>query len=417
MDRKQETTDIRKYTAELQALDLTKMDGSKLAGNQGVILPSTQNVSPGDIEMRQCHGGRSLLHLLQCGHHVLCAKAETCGSNCQDDDANPGSTALRCALCIRRGMNWDIKHYNKRWQDLLLPTFVKADKEEADEKEFEVLQHPTGPAYLDNHANVVRPVTKFAIALIRALEAQKEFFVEKDILRVCTEALLPSLGLEARKIAVRAQEYLDPLLRFHHELDHLDLRVVATLAICIAADQHNRKLRSNVVLEAFGVDPETEKSEIRHWDAARRLIQSGKAGDVMDQFMEKVHRRYRKEPKFGMLFKTARCLWFAVNRKNVIPKHLLKRFEHVVPVACLAAAASQLGIPISFADVCTTVEVDDKPQEALVIYGKIKIFARGQSWKQRPVKRDDRVKAKQTIEMQNEATKDIDDAMAMLGNW
>ncbi|KAF1952031.1 hypothetical protein CC80DRAFT_573101 [Byssothecium circinans] len=410
---------IRKQTSSLLEIHPSKVNGWNVGGIQSAFLPPILgNGSPpvGTPEIHTCHEGHSRAHLLQCGHYVLCPAPTYCGKNRQTYDGFESNTPIRCTLCVRRTFNWDMKHYNRRWYDLLLPTFIKAEKEAIDADEFAYFQRVSEPMYIDNHGNIVRPMSHFAIAMIRALEYQKEDAAKKDIRTACADASL-NLGNDAAQVATCAIEYLDILLRQHHKLDHLPICIIANFAICLVLIHRGRKYNSNVVLTALGVASESDTSQIRHWQEAKKCISSSKAGDIIDVFLTKAHRQLRQYKSSKKLYDTARRLWHTAARAQVIPKRLLKNQEEVLPLACLAEAAAELKIPISFPEICRLTGVNGDAWEAKVVWAKVHLFAKNSDRRNLIVRQGDpRVKEKQLLEMQDEEAVGVGEAIAQLGS-
>ncbi|KAF2640578.1 hypothetical protein P280DRAFT_517946 [Massarina eburnea CBS 473.64] len=342
----------------------------------------------------------------------MCSDATYCGKNCQNK--NDDNTAIRCTLCVRLGINLAADHRNDRWHDLFLPIFVNAVKEKADADLYSSVQRESEPVYLDDHGNLVRPVNGFFIALIRTVEQRKEEYLRNEIPLACTSSKLDLRDPEG--IATCALEYFDLLLRRHHNLNHLDIRVVAAFAIALAIKHHGHNRDFGMILETLHFDPKDDHSTINDWVAAKHCISTFKAGEIMDAFMEKAHRQYPDTPGLNKLFPLARRLWYATVRKEVVPKELLKDFEHIVPIACLVAAARHLELPIAYEDVCSLTGIDGSLENANAVYGKVLLFSKNSDWMQPPLVRGSAlVKAMQAFEMQNEDTESINDALGSLG--
>jgi hypothetical protein len=220
--------EIRILESRFHAWDLTFLLGNEQEYRRTLTYVldqvSDMKVSRGSPENRPCHGTYSKVHDLTCGHFVFSESPTLCGKNCRDAHINEveKNSMLHCTLCSRARINWDTGHYNKRWYDLLLPTFMDPEKEEADWEKYADVTRPTQPAYIAANDCIILPeghsLVEIHVAIIRAWEWKKEDFLIGEIPRVCGQIGYP------RHVSTTALKNFDQLLRHHHMLSHADVR-------------------------------------------------------------------------------------------------------------------------------------------------------------------------------------------------
>jgi hypothetical protein len=120
-------------------------------------------------ENRPCHDGRSKVHKLACGHHVLCDAPQLCGYNCHK--ANKIIPSLYCLLCFRGEEARDQKQNPTRWHELLLPKYHHPEKELVHWRQFKIVRRPAQPVYLSADDTLVIPSHMTAVMVIAALES------------------------------------------------------------------------------------------------------------------------------------------------------------------------------------------------------------------------------------------------------
>jgi hypothetical protein len=394
-EAKELTEKIRQREKLLRNRDLTVC--GKWGREQGYLYayePVTDDgIATGALENRPCRNTFSRVHRVDCGHIVYCKTVQVCGKNCRGAQGTEvaENMMLHCTLCSRSRIAWEKRHFNNRWQDLLLPIFMSPAEEAADLKEFADVTRRTAPAYIDPDGILILPTGHIDgslvvnTAMIRAWEWQKENSLKTQFPLVC-ETILDWPG----KTATTALEYFDQILRHYQRVRHTNMRLVATMAIALAG--RDVVARPNVLPILKFFETELDEEYYNNATAASELVDHLIALDKIEDFMSKAPSKYRTARNFGKVEVVARRIRAKFLETRALRNEAQKRALRVhVVAACIQQAMAQYKIAIEMKTICEVLGID-YDQDAIYAEGKVSSFARRTDFTRKGKLKDERKK-------------------------
>ncbi|KAF2280454.1 uncharacterized protein EI97DRAFT_439467 [Westerdykella ornata] len=343
--------------------------------SKAIIQPVVDEaVAQGIPENRPCHNGLRQTHHLHCGHAIYTTMPTICGKNCHEawNKEAEDNAMFYCVLCTRIRVAWAKKNYNKRWHDVLLPSFAYPEEEEADRKKYEDVTRGTQPVYISPQGFLILPYGHDGvinhIALIRALEAlnEKRF---KDMIATACES-----QLSLTKLTKISLDNFNTLVRHQHMLRHAPFNMLATIAVQLAGRSETSPPKFNMIATAFDYTITENYGEC--YGETDFIISCMAAQEKIYQFIDKAPGKYRRTKNFRQMKQAAMNLHAGfVKSKTISIDRKMRQISIQIVAASIHQAMLQNHIPIKMSEIC---EVFDLPYDEHAVYaeGKMSIFAR-----------------------------------------
>jgi len=310
-------------------------------------LVNDDDISHGALENRPCHDSLSILHQLDCGHYAYSEyRPVSCGGNCKV--AQKGKKMLYCVLCIRQMFDRNGRTSLRRWHDMLLPTFGCPQQEETWWLQRSDTIRQLEPAYLDPHGHILLPRIHCVIAMIRAYELREEDAVKKAIRRI----IIP-LAFVNKDAPVVAMEYLDLFLTFHASFAHVNIRLLATIAIGLCLRQRGEVYILSSLLEKLEAPTIPNFDEI--FDLAAGNIWSCAGALMILDVKTPLPLYMHKAPEIELSLKMAKRIWtvYCGVEVNFGSRRWIERQR--IMACCIEYSFKRYNYPMSYDEILSSL--------------------------------------------------------------